>query len=44
MDLMWIKNTDFEKEEKPDWVYISNNDNYTIEFLQHFNFFKLPSE
>jgi len=33
MDLMWIKNTNFEKEKKPAWVYISNKDNYTIKFF-----------
>jgi len=29
MGLMWIKNINFfeKKEKKPDWVYISNNDN-----------------
>jgi len=34
MDLMWIKNINFEKEKKRNLTgYISNNDNYTIEFF-----------
>jgi len=33
VDPMWIKNINFEKEKKSDWVYISNNDHYTIEFF-----------
>jgi hypothetical protein len=28
--LLWIKNANVEKEEKPDWVYISKSNNYTI--------------
>lgn len=33
IDLMCLKNANFEKEAKSDWVYILNNDNYSIDFL-----------